>query len=192
VFVGIDVAERRLEGHARPSGERFALDHHDEGMATLVGRPAALGPAPVVLEGTGGPEVRLAAAPAAAGPPVAIVDPRRVRAFARATGRPAETARPNAEAIARFAEAVRPPARPLADEASRRLGALVACRRQPLEVLTAERSRRRAAGPALHERISAHLRRLAEVQAEIGRVGLPPAGEVRSPLVRPSSRFRAG
>jgi transposase len=168
-FVGIDVSKRRLEGHVRPSGERFALDYDHEGMATLVGRLVALGPALIVLEATGGLEVRLAAALAAAGLPVAIVNPRQVRAFARATGRLAKTDRLDAEAIARFAEAVRPPVRPLPDEASRRLGALVARRRQLLEMLTAERNRRQAADPALHERIDAHLRWLAEALAEIER-----------------------
>ena len=87
MFIGIDVAKRRLEGHVRPSGERFALDYDDQGMATLVGRLVALGPALIVLEATGGLEVRLAAALAAAGLPVAVVNPRQVRAFARAIGR---------------------------------------------------------------------------------------------------------
>jgi transposase len=168
-FVGIDVSKRRLEGHVRPSGERFALDYDDQGMATLVGRLVAREPALIVLEATGGLEVRLAAALAAAGLPVAIVNPRQVRAFARAVGRLAKTDRLDAEAIARFAEAVRPPVRPLPGEASRRLGALVARRRQPLEMLTAERNRRQAANPALHARIDAHLRWLAEALAEIER-----------------------
>ena len=156
-FVGIDVSKRRLDVHARPSGEGFAVDCDDEGVAGLVGRLAALAPALVVLEATGGLEVRLAAALAAAGLPVAVVNPRQVRAFARAAGRLAKTDRLDAEAIARFAEAVRPPARPLPDEATRRLGALVARRRQLLEMLVAERNRRYAADPALHEGIDAHL-----------------------------------
>ena len=153
----------------RPSGERFALDYDEEGVAALVERLAALAPALVVLEATGGMEVRLAAALAAAGLPVAVVNPRQVRAFARAMGRLAKTDRLDAEAIARFAEAVRPPARPLPDEAARRLGALVARRRQLLEMLVAERNRRHAAEPFMHERIDAHLRWLEEALAEIER-----------------------
>src|SRR3954453_8523651 len=94
--------------------------------------------------------------------PVAVVNPRRVRAFARATGRLAKTDRLDAATIARFAEAVRPPVRPLPDEATRHLGALVARRRQLLEMLVAERNRRHAADPALHEGIDAHLRWLGE------------------------------
>ena len=73
----------------------------------------------------------------------------------------------DAAAIARFAEAVRPPVRPLPDEATRHLGALVARRRQLLEMLLAERNRRQAADPALHGRIDAHLRWLEEALAEI-------------------------
>src|SRR3954471_2078151 len=168
-FVGIDASKHRLDVHARPSGESFATDYDDEGVAGLVGRLAALAPALIVLEATGGLEVRLAAALAAAGLPVAVVNPRQVRAFARAAGRLARTARLDAEAIARFAEAVRPPVRPLPDEATRRLGALVARRRQLLEMLVAERNRRHMADPILREGIDAHLRWLEEGLDAIGR-----------------------
>jgi transposase len=169
VFVGIDVSKHRLDVRLRPSGESFAVDHDDQNVAVLVERLAALEPALVVLEATGGMEVRPAAALAAAGLPVAVVNPRQVRAFARATGRLAKTDRLDAQAIARFAEAVRPAVRPLPDEATRHLGALVARRRQLLEMLTAERNRRHAADPALHGRIDAHLRWLEEALAEIER-----------------------
>ena len=74
-FVGIDVAKHRLDTHSRPSGGRFAIGHDGEGVAALVERLVALAPALVVLEATGGVEVRLAAALAAAGLPVAVVDP---------------------------------------------------------------------------------------------------------------------
>jgi transposase len=169
LFVGIDVAKHRLEIHVRPSGESFTIDHDDESVAALVERLGALTPALIVLEATGGLEVRLAAALAAAGLPVAVVNPRQVRAFARATGRLAKTDRLDARAIAHFAEAVRPPVRPLPDEATRHLGALVARRRQLLEMLVAERNRRQAAAPALHGRIDAHLRWLEEALVEIER-----------------------
>jgi transposase len=168
-FVGIDVSKRRLDIHSRPSGECFAVDYGEENVAALVERLAALAPALVVLEATGGLEVRLAAALAAAGLPVAVVNPRQVRAFARATGRLAETDRLDAAVIARFAEAVRPPVRPLPDEATRHLGALVARRRQLLETLVAERNRRHAAEPLMHGRIDAHLGWLGEALAEIER-----------------------
>jgi transposase len=169
IFVGIDVSKHRLDIHLRPSGESFTVDHDDGNVAVLVERLVALAPTLIVLEATGGMEVRLAAALAAAGLPVAVVNPRQVRAFARATGRLAKTDRLDAAAIARFAEAVRPPARPLADAATRHLQALVARRRQLLEMLVAERNRRQAAAPTLHQRIDAHLRWLEEALAEIER-----------------------
>jgi len=169
VFVGIDVAKHRLDIHLRPSGESLTIDHDDENVAALVERLAALAPALVVLEASGGMEVRLAAALAAAGLPVAVVNPRQVRSFARAIGRLAKTDRLDAAAIAHFAEAVRPAVRPLADEATRHLQALMARRRQLLEMLIAERNRRQAAAPALHGRIDAHLRWLEEALAEIER-----------------------
>src|SRR3982751_6643778 len=75
-FVGIDVSKHRLDVHARPSGESFATDYDDEGVAGLVERLAALAPALVVLEATGGLEVRLAAAPAPGRPAVAGGQPR--------------------------------------------------------------------------------------------------------------------
>jgi transposase len=166
-FIGIDVSKHRLDIHARPSGERFAIDYDEEGVAALIERLVALAPALIVLEATGGMEVRLAAALAAAGLPVAVVNPRQVRAFARAMGRLAKTDRLDAAVIAHFAEAVRPPVRPLPDEATRHLGALVARRRQLLEMLVAERNRRHAADPVLHARIDVHLRWLEGALAEI-------------------------
>src|SRR4051812_32080876 len=109
VFVGIDVSKHRLDIHLRPSGERLTIDYDDGSVAALIERLGALTPALIVLEATGGMEVRLAAALAAAGLPVAVVNPRQVRAFARAVGRLAKTDRLDAAVIAHFAEAVRPP-----------------------------------------------------------------------------------
>jgi transposase len=166
-FVGIDVAKRRLDIHSCPSGESSTFGYDDESVAVLIERLIAVAPVLIVLEATGGLEVRLAAALAAAGLPVAVVNPRQVRAFARAMGQLAKTDRLDAAVIARFAEAVRPPVRPLPDEATRHLGALVARRRQLLEMLVAERNRRHAADPARHERIETHLRWLEEALAEI-------------------------
>jgi hypothetical protein len=99
-------------------GKRFAAER----LAGLFSRhaghlPAKLTPADfVILEATGGLEMPVASALAAAGIAVAIVNPRQLRDFARATGRLAKTDRLDAEVLARFDEAVRPAARPLADQ----------------------------------------------------------------------------
>ena len=140
-FVGIAVAKRRLDVVVRPTGEHRVVAHDDDGMSALVRRLVELRPALVVLEATGGLQTRVAAELAAAGLPVAVVNPRQVRDFARATGRLAKTDRIDAGTIARFAEVVRPPVRPLDDAASLALKALVARRRELVAMRVAERNR---------------------------------------------------
>jgi transposase len=157
-FVGIDVAKDRLDVHLRPSDEAFALSRDGAGLDALVERLAALGSALVVLEATGGFEVAVAGALAAAGLPLVVVNPRQIRDFARATGRLAKTDRLDAEAIARFAEAVRPAPRALPSAAAHALGELVARRRQLVEMITSEGQRRRQTrDPRLQRRLEAHL-----------------------------------
>ena len=130
-FVGIDVAKDRLDVHLRPSGESFAVARDGEALAALVERLQALAPALVVMEATGGYETVVASALGAAHLPLAVVNPRQIRAFARATGRLAKTDRLDAAAIAHFAEAIRPSPRPIAEPEALALGELVARRRQP-------------------------------------------------------------
>ena len=96
----------------------------------------------IVLEATGGFETTVAGALCAAGLPLAVVNPRQIRDFARATGRLAKTDAIDAAASAHFAEAVRPDPRPVPDEQARSLGELVTRRRQIVEMMTAERNRR--------------------------------------------------
>jgi transposase len=157
-FVGIDVAKDRLDVHLRPSDQAFALGRDGAGLDALVERLTALTPALVVLEATGGFEVAVAGALAAAGLPLVVVNPRQIRDFARATGRLAKTDRLDAEAIARFAEAIQPAPRPLPSTAAQALGELVARRRQLVEMIASEGQRRRQTRAArLHRRIDAHL-----------------------------------
>jgi transposase len=114
------------------------------------------------LEATGGLETPVVSALAAAGIAVAIVNPRQVRDFARATGRLAKTDRLDAEVLARFGEAVRPEARPLADEQAQALEALVTRRRQLVEMLTAENNCLRGPQRFLHRSIDEHIRWLGK------------------------------
>ena len=143
VFVGIDVAKDRLDVHLRPSGEPFAVARDGKGLEELTARLGGLEVALVVLEATGGFEVTVAAALCAAGLPLAVVNPRQIRDFARATGRLAKTDALDAAAIAHFAEAVHPEPRPVPDEQARALGELITRRRQIVEMMTAERNRRK-------------------------------------------------
>ena len=144
-FVGIDVAKDRLDVHLRPSGQTFTVARDGEGLAQLVERLRALAPRLVVMEATGGYETIVASAVAAARLPLAVVNPRQIRDFARATGKLAKTDRIDAAAIAHFAQAIDPPIRPIADAAAQALGELVARRRQVIEMMVAERNRRRRA-----------------------------------------------
>jgi transposase len=164
-FVGIDVAKDRLDVHLRPSGESFAVARDGEALAQLVERLQALAPLLVVMEATGGYETVVASALAAAHLPLAVVNPRQIRDFARATGKLAKTDRLDAAAIAHFAEAIRPPVRPVADPQAQALGELVARRRQIIEMMVAERSRRRRA--TQHRVLRAIERHLELLQAEL-------------------------
>jgi len=142
-FVGIDVAKDRLDVHVRPNGEAFAVARDGKGLAELTERLGAMTPRLVVVEATGGFEVTVAAAIAGAGLPLAVVNPRQIRCYAKALGRLAKTDALDAEVIAMFGEAVRPEARPLPSEEAQALGEMVARRRQLIEMIVAETNRRR-------------------------------------------------
>ena len=142
IFVGIDVAKGRLDVHMRPSGETFSVARDGRGLDELVARLRKLDVTLIVLEATGGFEMTVAGALCAAGLPLAVVNPRQIRAFARATGRLAKTDALDAAAIAHFAEAVRPDVRPVPDAQAQALGELVTRRRQIVEMMTAECNRR--------------------------------------------------
>jgi transposase len=141
LFVGIDVAKDRLDVHLRPSAKAFAISRDGKGLTELTERLQQLQPTLIVLEATGGFEVTVAAALAAANLPLAVVNPRQVRDFARATGRLAKTDALDAAVIAHFAEAIRPEPRPVPSEQATALAELVA-RRQIIDMTTAETNRR--------------------------------------------------
>jgi transposase len=170
IFVGIDVAKDQLDVHVRPADEACRLGHDEAGVTALVARLKTLAPALVVLEATGGYEMAVAAALATAGLPVAVVNPRQVRDFARATGQLAKTDRLDARAIALFAEAIRPAARPLATEQAQALAELVTRRRQLLDMLGAESNRQRQVRDRrLQRRIAAHIAWLTKALDELKR-----------------------
>jgi transposase len=155
--VGIDVAKAQLDIALWPTGERWAVAHDDTGMAALVARFQAVPPTLMVLEATGGYQRAVVAALAAAGLPVAVVNPRQARDFAKATGQLAKTAALDARTLARVAEAVRPTPRPLPDAQADELRALLARRRQLVPMRTAEQNRLGSAPRRLQTDIQAHI-----------------------------------
>lgn len=146
-FAGIDVAKDWLDVAVRPTGAAWRSVHDEAGIGEVIARLQGLSPALVVLEATGGLELSLVAALAAARLPVVVVNPRQVRDFARATGKLAKTDTLDAQILALFAERVRPLQRPLPDEEAQALGALLARRRQLVVMLTTERNRLQSALP---------------------------------------------
>jgi transposase len=157
IFVGVDVSKARLDVAMRPSGDTVTVCHDEAGIAGLVTRLQAWPPAAVVLEATGDLESAVVSALAAAGLPVHVVNPRQVREFARATGRLAKTDALDAQILAQFGEVLRPVPRPLPDEATQALSAVLTRRRQLIEMLTAEKNRLSHARPSLRKRIRAHI-----------------------------------
>jgi transposase len=140
-FVGIDVSKAHLDVASRPEGQEFRLPNTPEGIAALVDRLQASSPALVLLEATGGLERAAAVALAEAGLPVRIVEPGRVRHFARSIGQHSKTDALDARVLAHYAEAVRPEARELPDEETRELQALLDRRRQLVNMRVSEQNR---------------------------------------------------
>lgn len=189
-FVGLDVSKARLDVSIRPDGDAFAVANDPDGHADLVARLTPRRPALVVLEATGGYEHAAAAALAAAGLTVAVVNPRQARDFAKATGRLAKTDAIDAETLALFAERVQPPPRPLPDAAARAFEALLTRRRQLLAMRTAEQNRLGLAGPApVRKSLQAHIdwlsRQLDKVDRELSvAVEASPVWRAKDDLLR--------
>jgi len=145
IYVGIDVSKDRLDVHVRPGGEAFAVARDGKGLEELVKRLTALSPTLIAVEATGGYEMVVTAALAAAKLPVAVVNPAQVRHFAQAIGKRAKTDPIDAAVTAHFAEATKPEPRAVPDEQAQLLSDLVARRRQIIEMIVAERQREKRA-----------------------------------------------
>jgi transposase len=167
IFVGVDVSKEGLDVAMLPHGETRHFANASDGIAALVECVRSVQPRMVVMEATGGFELAAASALAAAKWPVAIVNPRQVRDFAKATGQLAKTDRIDALVLARFAEAVKPPARPLLDEATRGLSDLVTRRTQIVGMLTAEKNRLGHADGLVAKHIGSHI---AWLQKELAKI----------------------
>jgi transposase len=162
-FVGIDVSKAHLDVATRPDGQEFRLPNTPEGIAALVERLTPLAPALILLEATGGLERAAAVALAEAGLPIRIVEPGRVRHFARSIGQHSKTDNLDARVLAHYAEAVRPEARDLPDEQTRDLQALLDRRRQLVAMRVSEQNRLKQ-GPtaAVRADLKAHIAYLSE------------------------------
>jgi transposase len=189
MFVGIDVAKAQLDVAVRPGDEVFTVSNDEESLKKLAKRLCKLNAERVVLEASGGFEVSVVAVLAAGGLPVVVVNPRQVRDFARATGTLAKSDPIDAHILAWFGEALRPEVRPLKDEETQALEALLKRRRQLVGMVTAEKNRLALAPKPIRRDIKTHIRwlerRLKDIDHDLnGAVKSSPMWRVRDDLLQ--------
>ncbi len=188
-YVGLDIAKATIEVAVVPTRDQWRLDHTEAGLSTLVTQLRARAPALIVLEATGGYETTVAGLLVDAGLPVAVVNPRQVRDFAKALGQLAKTDAIDAHVLATFAARIQPAPRPISDAATRDLAALVTRRRQVVEMLGAERNRLALARAPLRRALRDHIRwlerQLAALDADLATlIRQSPAWRDRDDLLR--------
>jgi transposase len=174
IFVGIDICKMTLDVDIYPTSEprRFLNDEgsREELCEWLKTRTPTL----IVMEATGGLEIPVAGLLAAAGLPVAVINPRQARDFAKAIGVLAKTDAVDAIVLARFAQAVRPAVRALKSEEAQELEAVLTRRRQIVEMITAERNRQTKAHARIAKQIKGHIawmeKRLDEANDDLDRL----------------------
>ena len=156
-YVGIDVSNNWLDVATHPAADQFRASNDETGISEIITRLSEREVRLVVVEATGGLESPMAAALSLSGLPVAVVNPRQVRDFAKAIGKLAKTDALDAEVLAHFAEAVKPKVRELADEKAQELSALLSRRQQIIQMLTAEKNRLKRAMKPVQRRLKAHI-----------------------------------
>jgi transposase len=157
IFVGIDISKTWLDIAVHASEVNWRTGNDDKGITDLVKRLKQMKPALVVLEATGGFEMQLVAELAHAKLPVVVTNPRKVRAFARSTGKLAKTDKLDAKLLAHFAAAIRPAVRPMRSEEEEQLTGLLIRRRQLVNMLTVEKNRLHTVRPAMRGDIEEHI-----------------------------------
>ena len=171
VMVGVDVSLTRLDVGVWPSGECFPIRNDATGVERLLARMRELRPRAVIVEASGGLEDLLVSELCAAEIPVARVNPRQVREFARSLGKLAKTDRHDALVLAQFGHSAHRSGRltltELRPEVEEELKALVRRRRQIIAMLVAESNRRLRASKVVKRSIVAAIRGLKRALAEL-------------------------
>jgi transposase len=172
-FIGIDVSKQQLDVHVRPDERRYQFAYDQAGLNNLIEELHRLKPELIVLEATGGYEHQLVAELVNNQLPVAVVNPRWVRNFARASGQLAKTDAIDGAVLSEFAEKMRPQPRPIADDELNELRALIVRRRQLVDMIVAEKNRQEKAPKRIARHIQTHIdwlqKRLAEVDDDLRR-----------------------
>lgn len=162
VFVGIDISKETLDVAIVGQEASWQLDHDETGISQLVDLVTPINPQLIVMEATGGLETDIVTRLSAAGLPTSVVNPVRVREFAKAIGQYAKTDRIDAQLIAHFADKIRPAAISRKSEQEALLSALVRRRKQVIGIITAEKNRLHTTWEPLRERVAAHITWLEE------------------------------
>jgi transposase len=157
IFIGIDISKTQMDVAVWDNEETWEFENEAEGWQEMVEIAKELKPSLIVVEASGGIEQRVVAELYLEELPIAIVNPTRVRNFARSTGQLAKTDKLDARLIAHFAQAVRPKVRPLRTAEQEHLNALVTRRRQVVQILTAEKNRRSTTHNTLSKRLQQHI-----------------------------------
>lgn len=166
-FIGIDISKAELDVANWGTGSYWQMSNDIRGRQDLIQRLKGLDPMLIVVEASGGLEQPVVRELNQENLPIAVVNPTRIRNFARSTGQLAKTDKLDAKIIAQFAQAVRPKIRPLRTRQQEHLDALVTRRRQVVDTITAEKNRKGTAHPALQEQIQRHIDWLEEELKEL-------------------------
>jgi transposase len=156
-YVGLNASAEAIEVAIRPTGEMWTTDFADENIAATARKLKYLQPKLVVLEAAGAFELPIAGMFAIYGLPFTIVNPRKVREFARAVGRISRFDKTQAGLLAHFGELIAPDPRPLPDELIEKLKHLRTRRDNVMEMLLLEKSYLAEAPPALRIDIARHI-----------------------------------
>ena len=168
IFWGIDVSKTALDLARWGKQEVIRYENDAAGIAAMVAvLSSKTAVTLIVVEASGGFEQTMVTELAAVSLPIVVVNPTRVRNFARAKGQLAKTDKIDARMIADFAQAIRPEVRPLGTEEQQLIKALVTRRRQLIDMQTAEKNRRTSINPELLPRLEKHLDWLETELAEI-------------------------
>ena len=169
--IGLDVSKAWLDGYLSSSGRRLRVGNDAAGVRALVRSLGERAACLVVMEASGGYERTAHQELVAQGVLAAIVNPKRVRDFARGMGLEAKTDRIDARLIARYGEVMRPVATPVPDPARVELGEILACRRQLIDAITVRRQQlEHLQSPAMRERAARTLAFLRQEAKELDRL----------------------
>ena len=171
LYVGIDISKDSLDMAIHDSDKQWHFTNSEVGISKICTLLLKLEPALVVFEATGGYELPLCISLEERGIPVALMNPRQIRDFAKATGKLAKTDRLDARAIAHFAAAINPKPQSLSE--NQEVKDIVTRRSQIVQMLVSEKNRLRSAHKSTKVRIQDHIewleKELDEIDCELRR-----------------------